>query len=65
MTKKEYIAPQSEIIVCEMTPIMDKGSYTITEGGDTDQNPIVEGDPDIVFSKGNDGLDDSWDMWNN
>ncbi|MBQ6161890.1 MAG: hypothetical protein IJK21_04515 [Prevotella sp.] len=46
-----------------MTPIMDKGSYTITEGGDTDQNPIVEGDPDIVFGKGNDGMDDGWDLW--
>ncbi len=61
MKKKEYIAPEAEVIACMHESMMDKASYTI----DDNQEPIVEDDPDIVFGKGNDGLDDSWDMWNN
>ena len=64
--KKNYIAPASEILSATSDAIMVKGSFTISdpiEGGSSFREPVTPGDPDVVYSKEDDKLDDSWDMW--
>ena len=64
--KKNYIAPASEILTATSDALMVKGSFTISDnidGGSSFREPITPGDPDFVYSKEGDKLDDSWDMW--
>jgi len=64
--KKNYIAPASEILTATSDAIMVKGSFTISDpidGGSSFREPVTPDDPDVVYSKEGDKLDDSWDMW--